>query len=143
MLTQLGKTGLLFDDDRGIVAFEANGRQYHAENPEKKRVIGYEVDGVVITEGLRCDYAFAVLGSRWLYLIELKGKDLKTACEQLLATIAVFETRVAAGQIHCRIVLSRIQRPDLRSTQIVRLERKVARCGGTLVRECRRMVERI
>ena len=77
------------------------------------------------------------------YLIELKGNDLKSAAEQITSTLASIKQKVNTYQVHARIVLSRVQQPDLRSSQVIRLERELLKYKGSLKRQSLQMTERI
>ena len=70
-----------------IVSKDKKNPQYHKGlNPRKAYVTQYQIDGVVIKTGSRCDYLLMNEESQTAYLIELKGSDLVKAAEQLEAT---------------------------------------------------------
>jgi len=72
--------------------------------------------------GARCDYALIVDNSI-LYLIELKGRNLKHACEQLLATFSCFKTNYPMEKYNCRAVVSKVVAPNKPSPAEKRLIR--------------------
>ena len=66
-----------------ILVLEENKRKCIFSNPENLNLIKIIVDGCQITEGTRCD--FLVLDQQKNeYFVELKGKDIPHAIEQLL-----------------------------------------------------------
>ena len=69
-----------------ILVLEENKRKCIFSNPENLNLIKIIVDGCQITEGTRC--GFLVLDQQKNeYFVELKGKDIPHAIEQLEATI--------------------------------------------------------
>ncbi|TAJ34808.1 hypothetical protein [Bosea sp. (in: a-proteobacteria)] len=70
-----------------IVKVEENQMVALFKNPERKEYHLYSVDGCVVTEGSRCDYLVSEVGGASVF-VELKGKDVAHACEQLHATIS-------------------------------------------------------
>lgn len=134
MRAALGDKGLLSDDDRSIVSAAERGRTYRLLNPLRLQVVFYRVDGGLICAGERCDYGVGIPVEGRFYLVELKGKDLKKAAEQLSATLSVLEAILRGCSFYCRVVLSRVQPPDLRSAGVIALERRLARAGGNLRR---------
>ena len=86
-ISDVYKSARLFFDKRDFAVFKENGREYHAKNINRKVLTGFQVDDGIIKskEKQKCDKALLV-GEEKLYLIELKGADIGTACEQLLST---------------------------------------------------------
>ncbi len=123
---------ILSDDNRSVVIFEERrGIIYKGINSSKKKVVRYRVDNddmAVILK--RCDYAMELPAQKSLYLIELKGEDLRKAASQILSTLDHFKTVLEQYKIHARVVCSRTPRPDLVSTQVVKLKKTVAISGG-------------
>ena len=150
-IDKLGDKGLESDDYRKVLSVKEHGRSYYLLNPCEYRVRCYRIDGGVITDGMRCDYGILTdfsncsnaasteikLGNFTkkqcrFYLVELKGKDLSHAAEQLNDTITKLEHSIAACVIEARIILSRVSHPDLPVTSVIQLERRLARLGGRL-----------
>jgi hypothetical protein len=78
-------------DTEGLeVVFEEKHRKMIYHNPKKKKCRKIQVDGCVITEGLRCDklllYGDNNESSVESY-VELKGEDVSHAIDQILTTI--------------------------------------------------------
>lgn len=76
--TRVGDRQIILEENRCSITFVNNSRK-------EIRII--EVDGCVITEGRRCDYLL-VPPEKTEYYVELKGKNVKHAVEQIEATIA-------------------------------------------------------
>lgn len=69
-----------------ILVFEENKRKCVFSNPQNNTLTKVIVDGCQITEGVKCD--FLVLDHKGNeYFVELKGKDIPHALEQLESTI--------------------------------------------------------
>jgi len=144
MLNTIGNTGLLSDDNRKLAQFSENGITYRAINKNSKRILRYQIDGAMITsESKKCDNALGLPDTKEFYLIELKGSDLKQASIQLYETICVLGQKLNDFIVSARIVCSRIPRPDIRATQIIRLERELLRRHGNLIKQSKFMEEEI
>jgi hypothetical protein len=143
MRQRLGERGLLGHDKRAIISFEANKRKYCASNPHGLSVLRYEIDGKMVTTGERCDYGMGVPRKGTVYLIELKGSDLKKAVRQINSTMDVLGEKLDGYIVHGRVVLSRISRPDLRASRVIALERRLIRSKGRLRKECSILTEEI
>lgn len=115
-----------------MVVFQEAARKYFGENPRKRRILRYRVDGQMIVDGERCDFLFGIPENGNVYLIELKGANLKKAASQILTTMGKIGNRLVPYRQHGRIVLSRVQRPAVRPTIVLALERKLIERGGRL-----------
>lgn len=101
-----GKKSTLIDDklkdykpekpllSRNMVSTEEKGKKYSLQLIPKKECAVYTVDGVVIKDGERCDKLVVVnlsetgKSSCWAEVfVELKGKDIGHAIDQLRASI--------------------------------------------------------
>src|SRR5713226_9214695 len=122
MRAALGYVGLIADDTRQTIVFSGEGKRYEGRNTNRKRILQYQIDGGMLTSGMRCDYALGVEVERKFVLVELKGKHLRHAAMQILATIGQLGGRLNNLAIHARIVLSRTPRPDIRSSELISLE---------------------
>ena len=78
--------------------------EYRAENKSGQRVSQYQVDGQIITEGIRCDFLLCNEDGKDAYYIELKGSDVLHAKEQLLATQRQLRTNIPDYRSFYRIV---------------------------------------
>jgi len=159
-IDKLGDKGLESDDCRKVLSVKEHGRSYYLLNPSEYRVLCYRIDGEVIIDGKRCDYGIVTDFSNCsnttdtktkpdnltkkqcrFYLVELKGKDLSHAAEQLNDTITKLEHSISACVIEARIILSRVSHPDLPVTSVMQLERRLARLGGRLKKACKMLEE--
>jgi hypothetical protein len=144
MIDYLGRVGLTINDNRKIVTLSENGMIYKAKNNQKKKVICYDIDGVmIVSESKKCDKALGIPDEEKLFLVELKGCDLKKASEQILATIQTLDEKISGYKVFGRIVCSRVPKPDIRSTQVVRLERELAKRKGNLKKNSKIIEESI
>jgi len=69
-----------------IVKVEQNKRKASFKNPNNVPYAVTEVDECLVKGGIRSDYLVSEVGSTSI-LVELKGKDVKHACEQLFASV--------------------------------------------------------
>jgi len=78
-------------------------------NPRERWVDKVLVDGCVITEGLRCDWAVEVDDqfSREEIFIELKGSHLTYAVKQIISTIDALSSDPAQTKKRCLVAYSR------------------------------------
>ena len=78
------------DTEGSEIVFKENKKTMIYHNPKKKKCRKIQVDGCVITEGLRCDklllYGDNNESSVESY-VELKGEDVSHAIDQILTTI--------------------------------------------------------
>ena len=134
MRAELGERGLRFDDARRVVAFEESGRRFEATNERGARLLGYRVNHELLPSsgGKACDYLLGVPQEPKVYLIELKGHHLRDAARQVRSTIARLGRKLHGKRVYARVVLSRVPRPDLRSSEVLVLERILAGYGGSL-----------
>ncbi|PZU92616.1 MAG: hypothetical protein DCE90_17765 [Pseudanabaena sp.] len=102
---------------------EENKRKYILQNPSRKKVCKVRIDGCVITSQSqrKCDYLMIVCEDEAsnqaesvdLYFVELKGRDLMSAVEQLTETIKYFQANNYRffGKVFARVVVSHVSRP--------------------------------
>lgn len=91
-----------------VIVVEENRKKFTVNNPNKKEVYQVEVDGCLIPkDALKCDYLFEmeIPTSKVLY-VELKGKDINHAYEQLVATVEFCKNAHQAAIRECHIVHS-------------------------------------
>lgn len=75
-----------FETTEKILVLEENKRKCIFSNPHNNVLTKVKVDGCQITEGVKCDY-LVLDHLENEYFIELKGKDIPHAIEQLESTI--------------------------------------------------------
>ena len=69
------------------VKVEENGKKAVFLNPKRAEFAIHTIDGCLITEGQKCDFAVEDDAGN-IAFVELKGSDVAHACAQLFATIA-------------------------------------------------------
>ena len=101
-----------------IIVSEERGRKHRANNVNQSQVNHYHVDGEVITDNRekKCDYLLINENTSIAYLIELKGKRLGIAAEQLENTERLLQNELASYQIKYRIVSSQGQTHKLQDS---------------------------
>jgi len=82
-------------------------REHRAINVSLSRVTHYQIDGVVITTGNKCDFLLINEESLKAYLIELKGSDLSKAVKQLESTEHALKEELSYYKLLFRIVVSK------------------------------------
>jgi hypothetical protein len=125
---------LNFSDNRKIVIVEENSRKFEGVNAKQKPFELYRVDGCLIKEGQRCDFLLLNCSDELVaYLIELKGSDLIHAVRQINTTLSHFLNELRDfKKINGRIVLTKVNSPDLKSSDFIKLTKKIRQLGGTL-----------
>lgn len=134
MRVVLGEAGLLSDDTRSVAIFSELGKEYRVHNRQGRRLLRYRVDHQMISAGECCDFAMGVPNIRAVFLIELKGHNLRKAVSQIQATISYLAQKPEKYTIHARVVLGRVPRPDIRSSDVIALDRCLAKGNGTFKR---------
>ena len=130
--TALFGEGKLYGDNRSTISFSENGRTFRAQNRHKKSIEAYHVDGKAVNSGARCDYALVIPLENNIYLIELKGKDLGYAAGQISATLETLKQKIAGCKVFGRIVLSRVQVPDIKTIPVITCQKKLRDYQGDL-----------
>ena len=97
-----------------IISVNERKRKFVINNPNKKEVHQVTVDGCLPIKGIKCDYLFEVVDSKTVYYVELKGKDVKHALEQLLATLSnsFIKSKHVGYKKRCVVVSSRVPQMD-------------------------------
>ncbi|MDL2280212.1 hypothetical protein LJC15_06115 [Desulfovibrio sp. OttesenSCG-928-G11] len=126
-----------FSQHKKIVA-EENNRKYVALNGNGECIAKIKVDnGIMPSENEpKADYMIIRCQHNVVYIIELKGSNIKRACEQILSTIDKLSVLLNKANIHARIVCSRAPTPVLRPSQYYKLDRYCkSRKGRLIVKE--------
>lgn len=112
--------------DHSRVLVSEKGRAATILNPERSIVRRILIDNCLITMGPRCDWVISVK-DRLDILIELKGKDVSHAVDQLAATLAIWQEHHLRDRqipISALVVCSRYPRFD---TKIQKAKERLAR----------------
>ncbi len=103
----------------------------------------YRVDGCLINdEDFKCDYLLLNCTKETSYFVELKGSDLIKAVEQINRSIDILHKDFKEYSVEARIVLTRVNTTDLKSTKLIRLESKLKKLKGKLIKQTRQLTEK-
>lgn len=78
--------GCIFIRNDKVISLKENKSCFRFLNPDQKEVKCIVVDGGAITDGFRCDHLL-IDANKMEHFIELKGRDIPHAVEQLEASI--------------------------------------------------------
>lgn len=105
------------------VTAKENKKTFAVLNPSGKVIRKVKVDGCVITDAstIRCDYLFEIGTPLDAVLyVELKGKNIEHACEQLSSTLKLFSRRHGRVRRHCYVVAARVPGTSTRNQVLQR-----------------------
>jgi hypothetical protein len=94
-----------------IVKVKENGKEFIVNNNSQKLITKIKIDNCLIIEGKRCDWLLEIDSPCSLALyIELKGKNIEQAYDQLLSTLnhSYLQKRHKESKKECYIVASRV-----------------------------------
>ncbi|TAE59346.1 MAG: hypothetical protein EAZ87_09895 [Nostocales cyanobacterium] len=119
------------------ITVQENKRKYILNNLSAQKVCKIQIDGCVIDDQnqRKCDYLIIVCktedAKEEMYFIELKGKDLISAVEQLTQTIEYFKPQII-GKVFARAVLSRVPNPKSieNDSRVKKLRSLLKKYGG-------------
>jgi hypothetical protein len=110
--------------DHSLVVVEENGRKAVFVNRSRQKFLRIKIDDCLVRSGRRCDY-LVVKKEVASVLIELKGKDIEHACDQLFASADHSAVKgLVDGPLGFLIVASRYPRFD---TYVMRAKTIAAR----------------
>lgn len=117
--------------------------KYIYDNDSLDELSKYHVDGCLINDdGSKCDFLLLNCTKEISYFIELKGSDLPKAIDQIDRSIDVLHKDFNSFSVEARIVLTRVNTIDLKMSKLIRLERKLKKLNGTLIKQTRLLTER-
>lgn len=112
-------------------------REYRLENKSGKDIVVYRIDGGLIDDNnvLKCDYGLFT-EDNVLYFVELKGADYIHALEQLLSTVSILVVtpQVKVNKLNARVVLSKMNVPEIIPTQEKKLIKLLKCRNGNLIK---------
>lgn len=93
-----------------IIKCDENHIQYVLYNKNALLILKCHFDGGAVKGGeiKRCDYIVSVPTQKRIYFIELKGKSINHACEQILASIDHLSVIKNLYKVYTRIVCSSV-----------------------------------
>lgn len=116
--------------------------KYIYENDSLDTLSKYRVDGCLINDDdPKCDFLLLNCTKEISYFIELKGSDLIKAVEQIDRSINVLHKDFKEYSVEARIVLTRVNTTDLKSAKLIRLESKLKKLYGKLIKQTRQFTE--
>ena len=103
------KRRIVFQDPKGCKS------KYVALNPNRKKVCEIVIDGGLLKDNKKCDYGLWVEYNNRMILVELKGRHVEDAFEQLMQTYTIFrkDFQKSPFPIVCELLHLRIKLPDL------------------------------
>lgn len=130
---------------RKIVSFtdSSSRTEYVYQNSSLDTLSKYRVDGCLIRDnGPKCDYLLLNNTKNILYFVELKGSNLIKAVEQIDRSIDILHKDFKECSVEARIILTRVNTIDLKSTKLIKLESKLRKHNGKLVKQTRKLIEK-
>lgn len=120
--------GCTTTNNNKIIVAEANKKELRIKNSQSKTVHKIIIDNCVIVDTrLRCDYLIEVEKNtkinQAIYL-ELKGKEVKHAIEQIKSTLIFCKTRHSGIKKECYVICSAVPRGANTYIQIANVEFK-------------------
>lgn len=118
------------DKKQPIVVSKENKKEHRALNTDKDSVFQYKIDGNIIpstSAEKRCDYLLENETKKTVYLIELKGKHMNEAVEQIEATAKKFKSLLSTYVILPRIVCGG-NTHAIHSSKVVAFKRRYPNC---------------
>ena len=88
------------------IVCKENKKEYTLNNSNKYTILKCHLDTGAITgnEEKKCDYLINILNIKNLIFVELKGKSINKACEQIEASLLHFKKLTKFYSIHARII---------------------------------------
>jgi hypothetical protein len=116
--------------------------KYIYKNDSLDSLSKYRVDGCLINDDdSKCDYLLLNCTKEVSYFVELKGSDLIKAVEQIDRSIDILHKDFKEYSVEARIVLTRVNTTDLKSSKLIRLESKLKKLNGKLIKQTRQLTE--
>ena len=110
---------------------KGESRKHYAINPERKFDLRhYQLDGVLVSQERCCDFLLINDSMKKAYFIELKGKNVDDAVDQLKSAEQRYKSELAGYTCFYRIVCSKARTHKIRSTKVLRFSEK---CKGRLI----------
>ncbi|MER1491500.1 hypothetical protein [Enterobacter cloacae] len=70
-----------------IIKVKENTSTFEMQNQNRRKIDKMKIDGCVITKGVRCDWMFIDQLSKKEIYVELKGRDVEHAYDQITQTV--------------------------------------------------------
>jgi hypothetical protein len=132
------------DEKKKISISDKPTTKYEGLNPDQKTFSLYRIDSDNIVVGQRkCDYLLVRCIDKHCFFIELKGRHLLDAVEQISLTIDTLKHKLVGHVLHVRIVLTATNAPDLKHAEYKRLDRRVRMTGGGIIQKSKLLTEKL
>ena len=130
------------DNRKNISISDAPSTKYQVLNPNEKDFSLFRIDKDKIVTGQRkCDYLLVRCVDKHCFFIELKGRHLLDAVEQISKTIETLKNKLTGHVLNVRIVLTATNSPDLQHVDYIKLQKMVKATGGTITQRSRVLSE--
>ena len=125
------------------ITLEENGKRYYIKNLNNECIAKVKIDGGLISSSKdsKADFMVIRCDKNIIYIIELKGSDVRKACSQILSTLKILTSLVGTAPIYARIICSRVPTPALRSSEHVVLDKCCKKMHGSLAIKVREFTE--
>lgn len=121
------------EKDQAIVVSKDKGtrREHRATNPKRQFDLRhYKLDGEVFSQITCCDFLLVNDSTKKAYFIELKGKNIDDAVEQLAAGERMCKADLQGYSIFYRIVCSKAKTHKIQGNKFRKFK---AKCGSHLL----------
>ncbi len=122
-------------DKSKIISASEKGKTFKIVNKSEKNFLKLLVDDCLIkNHDIRCDYLFLNCDDDIAYFLELKGRNINHAIEQLSNSIDLIKPQFNSFKsINSYIVLSKVNTPDVNSSKMIKFRKKLQNLNGELV----------
>lgn len=126
----------------GSCTDQKSSTKYLYRNNSLDELTKYQIDGcLILDDSSKCDYLLMNCTKKIAYFIELKGSDLIKAIEQIDQTVDRLSKDIEDYTIEARIVLTRVNTIDLKNSKLIRLEKKLRKYKGKLIKKSKLLTE--
>ena len=109
--------------DATVVVGE-KGKRYQLNNPGKKMVCRIRLDHCFLSSSKKvCDFLVLDCDKKQAYFVELKGRHVSDAAEQILQSLDRLQEQVQTFTCHARIITS--STPNIRSLSEKKLRKRL------------------
>jgi hypothetical protein len=120
-------------DNRKIIIAKENKCSFRLINHKLFEICKLKIDNCYFQTGRKCDFAIFICKLKIVFLVELKGSDFMKAITQIDETINKMKNKLIDFTIKGRIVLTKVNVPDIRNDpKVYKLEKKLRNSKGDL-----------
>lgn len=121
---------------------EEGKRSFIVQNEGRKKFLKVRVDGCQIVDGCKCDFLLVNVETGDEYFVELKGKDIGHALEQLDRSLNLLSDKMNTDKRTCAFVVATSVSPKM-TTKVQKYKIKFKRTynSGLIVCEKRHTVK--